>query len=269
MCPTCYDTLEQFNVAKFEWIENQERYEQAIHDQQQLQQLDEAEEVEEKSLKMEYEIEEEEEEDSQNDFEYPVEYVEDLVEMNESDQMVESESVVESKPETPKKSKVKTEKSNNDSNREKGKDVYQKLLKKCDECGKMIEKNRLDGHMNKHNGLRPYSCDVEGCEKTFYCKLLQRLHKTSIHTGTLVVCDVCNKSFPSQRSLYAHNSRHKNENRYNCDCCDRKFNNSNSLKRHQAIHSGIREWKCENCSASFYRKFNLGKIFSSLIVPLH
>jgi uncharacterized Zn-finger protein len=125
----------------------------------------------------------------------------------------------------------------------------------------MIEKNRLDGHINKHMNVRPYLCEEENCGKRFYCKLLFRLHKTSIHTGIQVVCDVCQKVFPSARSLYAHSLRHRNENRYNCDFCERKFNNNNSLKRHMAIHSGIREWKCDLCPAGFYRKFNLGELW--------
>lgn len=260
MCPTCYELLEQFNAAKFSWIENQINQEEQEAAKELMVEV-----VEDKPMDQDYDIVDE---DSQNDFDFPGRaYVEELCDLNESDQMTEESQttiqtrIIELKPEPQRKTKPK--KSNDDS-REKGKDVYKKLLKKCEECGKMIEKNRLDGHMNKHNNVRPYACDEEGCGKTFYCKLLFRLHKTSIHTGTAVACDVCNKTFPSSRSLYAHSSRHKNEDRYNCECCERKFNNTNSLKRHMAIHSGIREWKCDNCSASFYRKFNLGKIRNSL-----
>lgn len=250
MCPNCYEILEQFNVAKCSWISNQEKIEENLNEQ-----VVENETLDEITKEdQDFEIADE---SSQNEFDFQVEYVEELSEFNEPDQLVE-ESQAEVKI-SPQRTKAKTRKSNNDDSKEKGKDVYQKLLKKCLECGKMIEKNRLDGHMNKHKNIRPYACDEEGCDKKFFCKLLFRLHKTSIHTGTLLDCEVCHKTFPSQRSLYAHSLRHKNENRYNCDYCERKFNNSNSLKRHMAIHSGIREWKCENCSASFYRKFNLGK----------
>jgi len=115
----------------------------------------------------------------------------------------------------------------------------------------------MDGHMNKHRNIRPYVCDMDDCGKAFYCKLLLRLHRKSIHTGQSIPCKFCNKTFTSNRSLYSHAMRHKNENRYHCTFCDRRFNNSNSLKRHLTIHSGIREFACEYCTASFYRKFNL------------
>jgi hypothetical protein len=142
-----------------------------------------------------------------------------------------------------------------DTSMEKGKEIYQKLLQKCLICGKMIEKNRMEGHINKHNNLRPYSCTE--CNKEFYCKQLLRLHKTSIHTNIKVKCEICDKLFPSARALYSHNLRHKNENRYVCSLCDKKFNNSNSLKRHMAIHSGVREFVCSICGVGFYRRFNL------------
>lgn len=199
------------------------------------------------------------------EYEYPVEYIDEM-EFNDTEIATDdSQEELKDEDETEKPhhnktsiSRTKTKKVAEDT-REKGKDIYQKLLKKCTECEKMVEKNRMDGHMNKHRGVRPYVCEVDDCDKTFYCKLLLRLHRTSIHTGQSVMCEVCNKTFPSERSLYSHNLRHKNENRYNCSHCDRKFNNSNSLKRHLAIHSGIREYKCEYCDSSFYRKFNLGE----------
>lgn len=138
---------------------------------------------------------------------------------------------------------------------DKGKETYQKLLQKCHICCKMVEKNRMEGHINKHNNLRPFACSE--CEKTFYCKQLLRLHKSSIHTNIKVKCEQCDKFFPSARALYAHTLRHKNQDRYICNMCDKKFNNSNSLKRHMAIHSGVREFVCTICGVGFYRKFNL------------
>jgi hypothetical protein len=126
------------------------------------------------------------------------------------------------------------------ASKNKGKELYQKLLQKCTICSKMIEKNRMDGHINKHNNLRPYECKEKGCNKTFYCRQLLRLHTTSIHTNNQVACEICEKIFPSARALYSHMLRHKNEGRYSCELCAKTFNSSNSLKRHKAIHSGIR-----------------------------
>lgn len=157
--------------------------------------------------------------------------------------------------EEPKESKNITTRNLESTSGDKGREIYQKLLQHCNICSKMIEKNRMEGHMNKHNNVRPYSCSE--CKKSFACRQLLRLHRTSIHTNIKVKCETCDKFFPSSRALYAHNLRHKNQDRYVCDLCDKKFNNSNSLKRHLAIHSGVREFICTVCGVGFYRKFNL------------
>lgn len=99
-----------------------------------------------------------------------------------------------------------------------GKESYQRLLQQCDICQKMIEKNRMEGHINKHNNFRPFSCPE--CQKSFYCKQLLRLHRTTIHTNVLIRCEICLKMFPSTRALYSHTFRHKNQDRYKCEFCE-------------------------------------------------
>lgn len=245
----CFAILNQFNDTRNVWITNQSKFdEEHIHEMIEADGVFEEEEEEEHE---EYEV------DTIEEISCKVEYIDD-VEIDTSENQPEQVVIKEVFPKTTS-SKPKTKKSNGES-RAKGKEVYQRLLQKCSQCSKMIEKNRMEGHMNKHNNIRPYVCEEGDCLKTFYCKLLYRLHKTSMHTGQHVCCDVCSKTFPSERSLYAHKLRHKNEDRYNCKYCDRKFNNTNSLKRHLAIHSGIREFSCDYCTSSFYRKFNLGKL---------
>lgn len=266
MCTSCFDTLNNFNDVRNFWKENQRKFDDPNRT------------AEEDVVKVEEQLEEvgteqfEAMSDSGEQLDstdgYSVEYIED----EDEPDLIEVETVEESQPKEdvevkdeslpPRKSsaRLKPRKATGE-NREKGKDIYQKLLKKCAECSKLVEKNRMEGHMNKHRNHRPFVCEDDGCGKAFYCKLLYRLHRTSIHTGQAVPCNVCSKNFPSERSLYAHMLRHKNENRYNCTHCEKKFNNSNSLKRHLAIHSGIREHSCEYCSSSFYRKFNLGENF--------
>lgn len=261
MCTKCFNILKQFNETKICWVENQNQ----LSDNLEVK-FDQEENVlnEEVEPGPEPLFEVVDDETLIGEYEYPVEYIDEM-EFNDTEIATDDSQAddkhdeeVQVKPSQKKKSSRTKVKKIADT-REKGKDIYQKLLKKCSECSKLVEKNRMDGHMNKHLGLRPYACEVDDCDKTFYCKLLLRLHRTSIHTGQSVTCEVCNKTFPSERSLYSHNLRHKNENRYNCNHCERKFNNSNSLKRHLAIHSGIREHKCEYCDSSFYRKFNLGE----------
>lgn len=161
-----------------------------------------------------------------------------------------------------KKSKRKTKKNEitipaTSHRKQSGKEIYQKLLSACEFCGKLIEKNRMEGHRNQHLGIRPYTCDENDCSKTFHCKHLLRLHKSSMHTGKQISCPICEKVFPSYRSLYAHKMRHENKDKFHCEQCNKKFNTRNSLKRHMPSHSGIRNYNCNFCSMSFYRNYNL------------
>lgn len=230
MCTDCFNILEQFNATRNAWIANQTSFFEPDHLKPEVQSF----EVKEIVIEPQFDIIE----DSQGEYDYPDEYTE-LEELNEEkysvsdDINVEELVVVDETSTSPRKisQKKRQSKSTNtrasnsfEDSKERGKDTYQKLLKKCSECSKMIEKNRMDGHMNKHRNIRPYVCDIKDCGKSFYCKLLLRLHRKSIHTGQSVPCKVCNKTFTSNRSLYSHAMRHKNENRYHCTFCDRKVN---------------------------------------------
>lgn len=236
MCPNCFNILNTFNESKSFWINNQKLLIDANEDM---------------TVKQEEEITEDLSYE-QVEFVEEIENTEYIIESNQDDNS-------QSGTETVKTRKYQKKSLKSPESSQKAKEIYKSLLKECELCGKLIEKNRLEGHMNKHEGKKPFVCDFANCGKTFYCRLLRRLHQTSIHTGQQVVCQICEKTFPSERSLYTHSLRHKNADRYKCDHCEKSFNNSNSLKRHLAIHSGIREWKCDFCPSSFYRKFNLGK----------
>lgn len=254
MCSSCFLILTQFNDAKAAWIRNQEILENpetAFED-------DDVQVYSEVTVEDEYEysVDYNEHHQEYDDLQISAEAEDAQEDLTPNDCFENTSPAASSRPKRARtrprsKSAVKS------VDKKKGKEIYQRLLQKCPECDKVMEKNRMEGHLNKHRNVRPYICDAEDCGKTFYCKLLLRLHRTSIHTGKSHPCDICGKAFPSQRSLYAHKIRHTNLDRYQCDFCERRFNNSNSLKRHLAIHSGIREYTCETCNSSFYRKYNL------------
>lgn len=238
MCPNCFNILNTFNESKLVWLNNQK----LLND------------INDEEMEVKQEPMQDETSYEQVEFVEEIDNTEFIIEENQ-DQDENSQSGTE----THRTRKYNKKSLKSPESSQKAKEVYKSLLKECEMCGKLIEKNRLEGHMNKHEGKKPFICDFANCGKAFYCRLLRRLHQTSIHTGQQVVCQICDKVFPSDRSLYTHSLRHKNADRYKCDHCEKTFNNSNSLKRHLAIHSGIREWKCEFCPSSFYRKFNLGK----------
>lgn len=244
MCTSCYNALVQFNELRENWAVNQEKLREKPLT---IAKLDYDEEIVVDNSVIQYTSSEVED--------YTEEFIEEYEFVDEEKPDIDEISQQISRQRRPRGSA----RSDSGKDKNKGKALYQQLLKECSECGKMIEKNRMDGHLNKHKGVRPYVCNNEGCGKSFYCKLLLRLHQKSMHSTDTVACSFCSKTFPSERSLYSHELRHKNANRYECELCNKKFNNGNSLKRHQAIHTGIREFECEFCSASFYRRFNLGE----------
>ena len=263
MCTSCYYILDKFTATRNCWIENQSKLK--------IKTKQEPTEADEVAINVEeFELQLESNDDFYGEYDYRVEYIDEFTETITTDNVIGKEEIVEEEiieistqsspqPQRQNKKLSTMSKRSHSISKKKGKEVYQKLLQKCPICLKMIEKNRMDGHMNKHQNFRPYFCDVKSCNKSFHCKLLCRLHQTTIHTNAQIPCDVCNKAFPSERALYTHKNRHRNANRYKCHVCDKKFNNNNSLTRHLAIHSGIREYTCHFCEANFYRKYNLSE----------
>jgi hypothetical protein len=202
MCQQCFSILNTFNEFKINSIESQNNFEQLlIRQHEQQQQYDDE----------EYQIEAlENDDDDDGLIEYSNDYsqaVEDTEAETEPESILHQETceeeILESNDFT--QIEINTRKASRRCKSEKpnGREIYQRLLQPCAQCGKIIEKNRMEGHVNKcHIKIRPFKCEV--CNKTFYCKLLLRLHKTSIHTGLEVECQICYKKFPSARSLYTH-----------------------------------------------------------------
>lgn len=82
-------------------------------------------------------------------------------------------------------------------------------LYKCAICGKnFINQSLYDGHMNTHNGLTPYACNHEECDRKFTSNASLLRHK-HFHLGTYK-CTICNKSLSDAASLKRHMNRHDN-----------------------------------------------------------
>nr|XP_034358486.1 Kruppel-like factor 18 [Arvicanthis niloticus] len=62
----------------------------------------------------------------------------------------------------------------------------------------------LKDHMKKHNGKKPFACDVPGCSWTFYRHCDLKRHKLK-HSGVRhYPCSMCNKSFSRLEYLKQH-----------------------------------------------------------------
>lgn len=97
--------------------------------------------------------------------------------------------------------------------------------------------SKLEDHLNKHWGLKPFKCDV------------------------------CNKSFISKHQVKLHKKTHNKEKNYKCSKCDKAFTNTGSLRSHQLVHAEkTTEVKCKVCNNVFqYRNLEITKIIKKPI----
>ncbi|XP_035782251.1 zinc finger protein 23-like isoform X2 [Anopheles albimanus] len=138
-----------------------------------------------------------------------------------------------------------------------GKALYQSLLMKCSICGKEIERNRMEGHINKHKGIRPYQCGTDDCTAAFHCKHARRLHIRCRHGNDSFPCEICGKVYKARRDLLGHKRETHGEPKFECDICQKKFTTRSRLKQHRNYHVGVRNHPCPVCPSRFFNKFQL------------
>ncbi|XP_038107617.1 zinc finger protein 14 [Culex quinquefasciatus] len=137
------------------------------------------------------------------------------------------------------------------------KEIYRSLLLECEICGKSVERNRMEGHRNRHEGLRPYKCPALDCGTEFHCKISLRLHYNNRHSTDEFACDLCSKVYNSRKTLYHHKRETHAEKQFKCDQCGLQFVSNARLNRHKITHTDLREFKCPHCPKEFHRSNNL------------
>ena len=157
---------------------------------------------------------------------------------------------------------------------------------KCDQCSKRCRaEHRLRAHQRVvHQGLEPYSCDKDGCARTFnrYESLMEHMmvhegvsfpckepgcdlvyhHKAALKMHIrknhrigiepkIHVCEVCGKSCKDASLLRNHSYTHKDISAYPFACeepnCGKRFIKKDKLKDHIKRHKGIKEYVCPYC----------------------
>lgn len=103
------------------------------------------------------------------------------------------------------------------------KEIYRSLLQTCATCGKSVERNRMEGHHNRHLDLRPYVCTEANCGLAFHCKISLRLHTKNRHGTEELHCDLCEKVYFSKKALYHHKKESHAEKHYGCEECGLVF----------------------------------------------
>lgn len=159
---------------------------------------------------------------------------------------------------------------------------FQKVA--CTQCGKVLfSKETFQAHMNIHNGLPAYQCEI--CDKGFKQKVHLTYHMLKHKNERNEICYICEKAFFSKEDLKAHMRSHTDERRFKCDICEKAFRlkihlvdhrythfekqfecpacfqkyiSPNTLRTHiKAVHSKEVPFECELCEKKFKRKHHL------------
>lgn len=127
----------------------------------------------------------------------------------------------------------------------------------CDACGKSFcSSYHLTRHGLTHSGLKPFQCTVEGCQEAFTTNTNRTRHISRVHDQELkhYVCKVegCGVEFKKNKQLKQHMcEQHTQLPPYQCtyEGCQMRFTFPNKLKRHEKVHRGY-PCKEEGCSFS-------------------
>lgn len=125
---------------------------------------------------------------------------------------------------------------------------------------------KLEAHLCKHTGIRPYTCARDGCGKSF-CTPYHMARHDLCHTGAkpfLCAVDGCDQAFTTNSNRTRHVSRvHSQEQKkYVCkfEGCDLEFKKNKQLKSHMCEqHTQLPPYQCtyEGCQMRFTFPSNL------------
>ncbi|XP_019556665.2 zinc finger protein 62 [Aedes albopictus] len=132
----------------------------------------------------------------------------------------------------------------------------------CDLCGDSVYPETIEGHRNRHLGIKPYSCPAEGCDWTFYGRSNMSTHVRRVHPENGVPtqkCDVCGKHIKGTTgSLNVHRKRHfQQERKFVCTICGKGFTLNRYLKQHSVVHTGLFPHECSICGKKFNNKWSM------------
>jgi len=121
---------------------------------------------------------------------------------------------------------------------------------KCSYCDKSYPvKATLTAHLRLHANEKPHQC--ERCGKAFLIRSLLEQHLRTHTNERPFACDVCGKAFRNQSNLIGHKKTHTGDRPHACPVCSKSFNRKHDLDAHLRIHTGDKPFSCTQCTKSF------------------
>ncbi|XP_055692056.1 oocyte zinc finger protein XlCOF26 [Lutzomyia longipalpis] len=131
---------------------------------------------------------------------------------------------------------------------------------KCpwENCGKGFRReNEFDRHLFTHTGIKKYSCEVEGCKKSYIIGDHLRRHVRVSHEvieSEEIPCTApdCGMIFTTRSNMVRHYRRkHENPRVFKCGDCDETFRRKDQVRRHRMKHTGQFPHNCDICGKGF------------------
>ncbi|XP_039447355.1 oocyte zinc finger protein XlCOF6-like [Culex pipiens pallens] len=109
----------------------------------------------------------------------------------------------------------------------------------CEQCGRVFtDKARFGYHMNQHNDVRPFECQIEGCTKSFFSPdTRKKHHRVCGKSDKPIECTVCGAKLKTSDSLRTHMQTHSTGPRPTCHICGQEFTMKGNLREHLNRHA--------------------------------
>ena len=128
---------------------------------------------------------------------------------------------------------------------------------KCDKCGKTLcSLFYLKLHISAKHEDPQYNWVCEVCKKSFSTQKYLRVHKRQHSESFKVTCSICNLELKNKHIRKAHISRvHSNKTKdHVCGACSKDFLTYLELQRHLTVHGTAKNFHCNICDKSFRLK---------------